>query len=100
MVSNRVNDPAFWDIRISSKKTLTQANRDFIVELVSEEARKATSGYSFVLHDVIESAKYCRLRIEASKPALAELRRTLKDNLPHRISTTKLNYPKDAHHPN
>jgi hypothetical protein len=95
MASNHLNNPVLWDIRVSSRKNLTQANRDFIVELMSEEARKAPSGHSFILHDAIESANYCRLLVEATKPVLAKVRRTLKANLPHKITAVKLNSRKN-----
>jgi len=91
MVSSHMSASDFWDIKVFSPKLFTQANRDFIIELVSEEARKVPNGQSFILHDAIESAKYCRLLVEATKPAMLDLRDVLKDNVPYRISFRKLN---------
>ena len=93
MAYSRLNEPVHWDINVSSRQKFTQASRDFIVELVSEEARKAISSHSFVLHDAIESTHYCRLLVEAPRPVLAELLRTMRDNLPHRITVAQLGSP-------
>ena len=92
MVSRQLTAFNFWDIKVSSPKLFTQANRDFIIELVSEESRKVPKGQSFILHDAIESAKYCRLLVEAPKHTILDLRDMLKDNIPYRISLRKLNF--------
>jgi len=93
MAASRLSKPINWDINVSSRQKFTQVKRDFIVELVSEEARKAVSGNSFVLHDAIESTYYCRLLVEATRPALAELLRTMRDNLSHGITVAQLGSP-------
>lgn len=70
-----------WLITITSKRNFSDKNRDFIAELISEEARKTRNDYSFILHDIIESKKYSKILIEGTKIALTNLLLTLKDNL-------------------
>ena len=48
-----------WSVKIISKRNLSDADRDFIAELVSEEARSVIRSYSFILHNIIESKRYC-----------------------------------------
>ena len=70
-----------WLITIISKRNFSDRNRDFIVELVSEEARKTIKSYNFILHDIVESKKYSKILIEGTKIALTNLLSVFKDNL-------------------
>jgi len=79
-----------WRITTFSKKNLTQQDRDFVAELVSEEARKTSRRYSFVLHDMIESEHYCKLYIEANQTALVNLLAVMRSNLPHKVVVAAL----------
>ena len=74
-----------WSIKITSKKNLSIINRDFIAELVSEEARKTTKRFTFILHEIIESKKYCKLFIEGNKYAFINLLIVLKTNLSYAV---------------
>jgi len=77
---------SMWAIKINSKRNLSEADRDFIAELISEEARSVIKSYSFILHNIIESKKYCELLVEGSKTALVSLLSTLKNSVPYKIS--------------
>lgn len=89
MVSNNLNKQILWEITLISKQNLSDKDRDFMVELVSEEARKTIESYSFILHDVIESKKYSKMLIEGTKMALNNLRQVIEDNLPYKIYFSK-----------
>ena len=86
MAFNRLTKPRFWLIKLNSRNDLTDANRDFIAELVSEEALKAIKPYSFILDEMIESKKYCKIFIEGTRVAVNNLVLVLKDNLQYKIS--------------
>lgn len=86
MVLNKIKRPIIWLITISSKRELLDKDRDFITELVSEEARKVHESYSFVLHDIIESKRYSKLLIEGTKTALTNLLSVINDNLSYRVT--------------
>ena len=75
-----------FHITITSKQNLSDKNRDFIAELVSEEARKTCEKYRFILHDIIESKKNARLLIEGTKTAIDNLLSVLQDNLCYKIT--------------
>ncbi len=75
-----------WLITISSKQDLSNKDRDFIAELVSEESRKVRKSYSFILHEVVESKRNSKILIEGKKVALTNLVAVLKDNLHYKIS--------------
>jgi len=81
---------SMWAIKINSKRNLSEADRDFIAELISEEARSVIKSYSFILHNIIESKKYCELLVEGSKTALVSLLSTLKNSVPYKISYEKI----------
>ena len=85
----RVNKSVLWSISIISKQRLSDKDRDFIADLISEEARTATESCSFILHDVVESKRYCNALIEGTKTALANLLLVIKDNLPYKIAYTR-----------
>lgn len=75
-----------WSVKINSKQNLSDADRDFIADLISEEALSVIKSYSFILHNIIESKKYCEAFVEGSKTALTNVVSMLKDNIPYRIS--------------
>ncbi|MBI5560365.1 MAG: hypothetical protein HY883_03740 [Deltaproteobacteria bacterium] len=79
-----------WLITIVSKRNLTEENKDFIAELISEEARKAKDFYSFILHDILESKRLSEIIIEGTKTALVNLLSVMKDNLNYKITYTKI----------
>ncbi len=80
MALSRLNKSIMWIIKIISNQNFTNKERDFIVELVSEEARKTCGLYSFILHDIIESKRYSNIFIEGSRIALNNLLLVIKDN--------------------
>jgi len=86
MAPKKLNKPIMWLITIRSKQNLSNKDRDFITELISEEARKTIELYSFVLHDIVESKGYSRVLIEGTKGALTNLVLVIKDNLPYKIT--------------
>ena len=71
-----------WLITITTKQNLSDKDRDFIAELVSEEARKTRKSCSFILHDIVESKRYCKLLIEGTEDAITNLLSVIRDNLP------------------
>ena len=75
-----------WSVKISSKQNLSDADRDFIADLISEEPRSVISSHGFILHDIIESKKYCKALIQGSKTALVNLLLMLKNNVPYKIN--------------
>lgn len=81
MASNNLNKQKMWLITVISKRNLLHKDRDFIAELVSEEARKTIKSYRFILHDIVESKRYSKILIEGSKTALSNLLSVIKDNL-------------------
>jgi hypothetical protein len=90
MVLSKLNKPIMWSITICSKRHLSNSDRDFVAELVSEEARKVCSKpYYFILHDVIESQNYLIAFVEASKTALNNLLWVIRDNLPYEVNYKK-----------
>ncbi len=89
MASNKLNKQMMWLITIISKRNLLNKDNDFIAELVSEEARKTRKLYSFILHDIVESKRYCKILIEGTKTATTNLLSVLKDNLTYKITYTK-----------
>lgn len=71
-----------WSIKIATKKKFSDADRDFIAELVSEEARKTIKKYSFILNEIIESKDFCQIFVEGNRFAYQNLLSVVKDNLP------------------
>lgn len=85
MVFSNSDKPMMWCIRINPEDNLSNNDRDFIVELVSEEARKIPKPYYFILHDVVESERYSIMLIEGTKIALRNLLPVIRDNFPCKI---------------
>lgn len=81
MAFSNLNDQMIYSITVISKRDLSDKDRDFVAELVSEEARKTIKSYSFILHDIIESKRYYKILIEGTKAALTNLLSVIKDNL-------------------
>ena len=77
-------------LTITAARDLSQASRDFMVDLASEEARKVIPAFAFTIHDAHESKRYLKLLIEGSHAALLNLVSVLADNLPYRISHRRL----------
>ncbi|HAF07115.1 MAG: hypothetical protein QME48_07145 [bacterium] len=65
---------------------MSNKDRDFITELISEEARKTIESYSFVLHDIIESKRFSIILIEGTMMSLINLVSVSEDNLPYKIT--------------
>jgi len=86
MAVRDLNEPTMWLITLSSKRELSDKDRDFIADLVSEEDRSVSESYSFILHDIVESKRYCKILIEGTDAALTNLLSVIKDNLPYRIT--------------
>ncbi|MCD6239555.1 MAG: hypothetical protein J7K51_09650 [Thermotogae bacterium] len=78
-----------WLIRVTPKRNFSNKDRNFIAELVSEEARKTREPYSFILHDIVESKKYSEMLVEGREIALTNLLSVIKDNLPYGVSYTR-----------
>jgi len=89
MVSNKLKKQMMWLITVVSNRNFSDKDRDFIAELVSEEARKVIDSHSFILHDLVESKKYCKILIEGTKTAVISLLSVMKDNLPYKVCYTK-----------
>ncbi len=91
MASYGINKQKIWSITIVSKRNLLRKDRDFVAELISEEARKTIEPYNFILHEIIESKRYSKIFIEGTKSAFANVLSVLKDNLPYEVFYTKHN---------
>ncbi len=84
-----------WLITVISNQNLLEKDRDFIVDLVSEEARKTVKFYSFILHDVVESKRYSKMLIEGTKTAITNLLSVIKDNLSYKVYYARLEMIRD-----
>jgi hypothetical protein len=81
MAFNKFNEQMMWLITVISKRNLSNKDRDFIAELVSEEAQRTIKSCRFILHDIVESKRYSKMLIEGTKTALSNLLSVIKDNL-------------------
>ena len=72
-------------IEVSSKKDLSQADRDLIVDLFNEIAWRNRTDL-IILHDVIESKRYCQLIVEANTVGLTHLVSEFKRNLDCKVA--------------
>jgi len=86
MAFSKLDKPKMWLITLYSKQKLSDRDRDFIADLVSEEARKVIEKYYFILHEIIESEKYSKIFIEGTKVALSNLLLVIRDNLPYQVA--------------
>ena len=69
------------EITILKEQNFLEKERDFIAELVSEEARSVVAHLSFILHEIVESKRYCKIFVEGSAGACKNLHMVLKSNL-------------------
>jgi uncharacterized protein (DUF1778 family) len=83
---DNINKNGKWLVTIASNHALSNKEKDFIIDLISEEARKTIGNYSFIIHDVLESQKYLMILIEGSKIALRNILSVCNDNIPYTIS--------------
>lgn len=88
MALDKLIKTKMWLITVNSKQDLSDGDRDFLADLVSEEARKVIDSYTFILHDIVESKKYSKMLIEGTKTALRNLLVVMKDNLFYDIAYT------------
>ena len=89
MASKQLKRLRMWVITIASRRDLSDRDRNFLAELVSEEARSTTIHYSFILHDIVESKRYSKMLIEGTKTALTGLLSMLEDNLAYEITCAR-----------
>lgn len=73
-------------VTIRSRGCMPTGAKDFIVELTSEEARKAVPSFYFILHDVEENRRQSELLIEGTPRSAANLVAMLRDNLDYHVS--------------
>lgn len=85
MVYKKLDKATAWSIKIKSGSNMSDEEKDFIADLVSEEARKTTKSYYFILHDIVEREKYSELLLEGTEIAIKNLVSVARDNLPHKI---------------
>ncbi|MEM0492368.1 MAG: hypothetical protein QXS02_00185 [Candidatus Thermoplasmatota archaeon] len=90
MASSNLNKKSMWYLTIISKHNLSNKDRDFLVELVNEEARRTINYYHFILHDVIESKNYSKMLIEGTKISVKNLLSVIRGNLFYKITYKKL----------
>ncbi len=90
MAPNDANNELMYRLTIMSEHDLTDAERDFIAELASEEARKAISAHTFTIHEIVESRSSSRLLVEGSPKAVHNLCIVIRDNLPYQVTSKRL----------
>lgn len=78
-----------YSLTILSKKELSDMDKDIIVELVTEVARRTIKRYSFILDEVLESKYFCQIFIVGSMLASKNLFSVLAANLSYKISKPK-----------
>ena len=88
MASQGLGKPIFWKVRVSSTN-LSQSDRDLIVDFFNEVARHVRPVGAMILHDVIESKRYCELLTEARQTDVSELLAVLKSDLPYKVRLVK-----------
>lgn len=86
MAFSKSDKPKMWLITLYSRQKLSNTDRDFIADLVSEEARKVIKRYYFILHEIIESERYSKIFTEGTKVALSNLLSVIRDNLPYQVT--------------
>ena|GEM_PF-1089639 len=86
MTFSKLDKPKMWLITLYSRRKLFNTDRDFTADLISEEARKVTKRYYFILHEIIESERYSKIIIEGKKVALSNLLSAIRDNLPYQVT--------------
>lgn len=76
----------YWVITIGSERQMSEAYKEFILDLASDEAHHVIAPLNFIVHDAIESKKYMKLLIEGTKASIENLLSVLRSNLPYKIS--------------
>ncbi len=76
----------YWVITIGSEQQMSEAYKDFILALASDEAQHVIAPLNFIVHDAIESKKYMKLLIEGTKASIENLLSVLSSNLRYKIS--------------
>ena len=79
-----------WSIKIISCDNLSENKRELIIDLIDNEAHKATKKNQFILHDVFEETNLSELIVEGQKEAVDNLLLMLKSNLRYNISYKKI----------
>ncbi|MBC8526222.1 MAG: hypothetical protein ISS28_07285 [Candidatus Cloacimonetes bacterium] len=80
-----------WIITIKSNKGLSNREKDFIADLIDNDAHKVKGKCSFILHDILEGKNFCEAIIEDSKLSIINIVMMLRDNTPYNISYRSLN---------
>lgn len=76
----------YCSVVVSSGRRLSEATKELVVRIASEEARKARGSYSFVLHEAFEDSAFIELVVEGREPAINSLVVVLADTLPGRVT--------------
>jgi hypothetical protein len=76
----------YGSVIVFSRHGLSEDTRDLAVGIASEEARKATGRYSFILHEALEGSSFVELIVEGRAAAITGLVTVLSDTLPYRVS--------------
>ena len=90
MTHKKLHKSITWLITIKLEQDSSEIEKDFIVELVSEEARKTTEDYTFIVEDVMQNNKFSKILIDGTENALANLVAVIKDNLPCRVDCMRI----------
>jgi len=78
-----------YSLTIFSKKELSDMDKDIIVELVTEVARRTIKRYSFILDEVLASKYFCQIFVVGNMRACQNLFSALEANLSYKISEPK-----------
>lgn len=81
MATDRVNKIEFWSVTVSSKSTLSEREKEFIIHLFNEEAWKRKDLGLMILCDVLETQQECRLIVESNESSMKNLIGVFMDNL-------------------
>lgn len=79
-----------WLITISSQHELSDAERDFIADLVNNEPQDVQEPYYFTVHDIWESRTASEILMEGTDAALENLLAVPRGNLSYDFSCQKL----------
>ena len=81
-----------WAIKVTSSNNLSDKERDFIADLIDNDARKLKGKYSFILHNILEDKKSCEAIIEGTKLSVMNIVKMFTDNIQYKVSYKKLNH--------
>jgi len=81
-----------WVIIIKSNNGISISNneRNFIINLIDNEGHTVEEKYSFILHNVLEDNKSCEAIIEGNRVSVINIVMMLKDNLQYNIFYRKI----------